>query len=122
MNFKTTVILLVLLAAVGVVLLVTRDVNPKYETPVEQKLLDITSSDVTRVSFTSDDGKKTTLEKSDGKWRLADPVKAPAEEMAASGLVDALVALKSRGQVDTGPATGLDAPKFKVELATKAKT
>ncbi len=124
MNFRTTLILLIVLIAVGLVILFTRDSGgTKTETAQESKLLNINSADVTRLAFSSDDGLQITMEKADGKWQLTEPVKAPAEESAVDSLVDAVTGLKSRGQVDTSGAdaatTGLDQPHFKLEVITK---
>ena len=119
MNFKTTITLLIVLLVVGAVLLFTREPGDKMETPAQAKLLDISSGDIARVAFTSDNVERITLEKTDGKWRLSEPVKAPADESAASALVDAIASLQSRGRIDAGPDTGLDAPRFKLEVGTK---
>src|SRR5437879_3995471 len=65
MNFKTTVILLILLAAVGGYLFFTRDSGePKPKKHEEHKLLDVAStSDVSKVTVSPAAGKPTTLEK-----------------------------------------------------------
>ncbi|WP_428937547.1 DUF4340 domain-containing protein [Fontivita pretiosa] len=118
MNFKTTVILLVLLAVVALVLLLTRQTEPGAEKPTEARLLDIAAGDITRISFTADDGQTTTFEKSDGKWRLTQPVQAAAEEFAVSSLVDAIAGLNTRGRVDPA-GTGVDQPRYKLQITTK---
>lgn len=125
MNFRTTLILLVVLIAVGLVILFTRDVNPadKPLSTDESKLLTIASADVTRISVVGDDGQKIVANKTDGKWHLTEPVKGAAEESTVVALVDGIANLKTRGQVDAGGTNagnvGLDAPRFKVEVTTK---
>ncbi|HWP39295.1 MAG TPA: DUF4340 domain-containing protein [Tepidisphaeraceae bacterium] len=118
MNFKTTVILLALLAVVGLVLLLTRQTEPGAEKPTEARLLDIAAGDITRISFTADDGQTTAFEKLDGKWRLTQPVQAAAEEFAVSSLVDAIAGLNTRGRVDPA-GTGVDQPRYKLQITTK---
>src|ERR1041385_6265392 len=84
MNFKTTVVLIVLLLVAGVALFFTRDRGTGEEgektAKKAQKVFDVTENDITKVAVVSTDGKKLTLEKGDGgKWRLTDPVNAPAD-------------------------------------------
>src|SRR4051812_48572687 len=125
MNFRTTFILLIVLILVGLIVLFTRDSgsSDKTETAKETKFLEIKPADVTRIVINSDDGQKTALENADGKWNLTEPVKAPAEESTVSSYLDAVVNAKSHGQVDASGSnagtTGLDQPRFKVELTTR---
>ena len=128
MNFKTTVVLIVLLFAAGVALFFTRDKgggeaeSDKTAAKKAQKVFDVTESDVTKLAVTSSDGKKLTLEKSaDGKWRLSEPVHAPADSFAADSLVRSVSGLESRGEVDAraaadAKATGLDNPRYTIDV------
>src|SRR5262245_1209140 len=108
MNFRTTLVLLVVLAVVGLVILFTRDTGTTPEKPPEAKLLNINAADITRISIGSDDGTKTVLERADGKWRLIEPVKAQANDMNANALASAIAGLQSRGQIASDASTGLD--------------
>jgi hypothetical protein len=127
MNFKTTIVLIIVLAVVGGVLFFTRDAGTRStetaQTSPEKKLLEVSSADVTRLSITPADGKPIILEKNAGDWRLTAPITAPADAAAVDMLVDALVNLQTRGTVDPGgenaSATGLQQPSFRVELATR---
>jgi Domain of unknown function (DUF4340) len=129
MNFKTTVVLIVLLFAAGLTLFFTRDRSGSTETASEiakkaQKVFDVDEADLTKLAITSSaDGKKLTLEKSNGKWRLTEPVNAPADSFSADALVRAVTGLESRGEVSGGTAdaksTGLDNPHYTIDLATK---
>lgn len=123
MNFRTTLILLVLLLGVGILALVSRNVDTTapVETP-PQRLLSLTAADVSKVSIAPDEGQKIVLEKADGKWRLSEPVKGPAEDLTASALVDTISNLTSRGKVAADASTGLDKPRYKLEVVAKDKT
>jgi hypothetical protein len=125
MNFKTTVVLIVLLAVAVGTLWFTREKEGDADRIAEdkkQKLFDIAANDVHKVVVTPADGKRMSLEKSDGKWRLTEPVTAAAESFEVDNLVRALTELESRGEVDSenanAEATGLDTPRFVVDIST----
>src|SRR5688572_2240569 len=128
MNFKTTVVLIVLLAIVGIYVFVSRDSGTKTEiTEGEQKkLIDVTLADIHKLTITPADGKKTVLEKVGTGWRLLEPVNAAAETFEVDSLLRDIADVQSRGQLQVTPdkasATGLDRPRFKVEVATPSKT
>ncbi|HZK82700.1 MAG TPA: DUF4340 domain-containing protein [Humisphaera sp.] len=124
MNFRTTLFLLVLVAAVGGAVYYTsnRPEKPKNtDAAAEHKLLDVEQADVTKVAFTNSDDKHFVLEKSGADWKLVEPVKAPAKSYEVDELVRGLVGLQSRGQVDSAKKAsgGLDHPTFTVELTGK---
>ncbi len=60
------------------------------------------------------------LTKIGSKWELSEPVKAPADEFSADGIVDALSSLKADKFVIAGASDlkgyGLDVPKLSVEI------
>lgn len=121
MNFKTTVVLLVTLLVVGVLLIFTRETGEKADdVPAPAKLLAVSSAaDITRVTIANDEGQRITLDRADGKWRLTEPVSAAADESAANSFAQTLADLQSRGQVDAGAGTGLDTPRYKLEITTR---
>jgi hypothetical protein len=129
MNFKTTLILIVLLAVAAVALFVTRgreaDETASTQTDDEAKrLLDVKAEDVTRISVAPADGEKVVLEKQGTNWRLAEPVQAPADAFEVDSLVRDVANLESRGRVEAadgqgGSATGLHPPRFVIELTTE---
>lgn len=128
MNFKTTIGLLVLLAALGIYVLVTRTSAPDdtvAQKPAEaKKLLDIKSEDVTKISITSPDGKVTTLEKPGFDWQITAPLQGAADNSVVTQLLSDITSLTSQGQLDASQksANGLDHPSFTIELTTKTKT
>ena len=122
MNFKTTLVLVALLAVAGLAVLLTRESSEekkKTETAAEQqKLLNVKSEDVTRIVVTPASGAKTALEKSNGKWRLTEPVAAAAESFEVDSLVRAITELESTSSASAGVSAGLDKPQYTVDFTT----
>src|SRR5512133_639534 len=131
MNFKTTLILLVILAGLGAYIFFAKsgsESGPKTEvtkTENERKLFDVQSTDISKITVTPADGKRMALEKSGGNWKLTEPVAAPAETFEVDSLARALAELKSHGTVNASAgdakATGLDNPRYKVEFTAGSK-
>jgi hypothetical protein len=127
MNFKTTLILLVVLAGLGAFIFFTgsKPETAKTDTEVsanERRLFDAKPEDITKISVVASDGKRTVLEKSGATWKLTEPVSAAAEAFEVDALARALAELKSHGRVTDSSAasgTGLAAPQYKVEFTTK---
>src|SRR4051794_40404130 len=125
MNFKTTLILLLLLVAAGGYVAwdrVRSADKDKVETVATdtKKLFDLKNKDdVTSLTITSDGGNQIVLTKAaDNKWRMTKPVEAAAEAWQVDGLVRELVDLESTATVDPKDK-GLDKPKFRIEIAAK---
>jgi hypothetical protein len=127
MNFKTTIILLVLLIAAGVAVYFTNPSKPADETQqtpeTPKKLLNFNTSDVDRLVIQPADGKQIVLKRDGLGWHMLEPVDAPAEINGPSEILSDLVAMASTGRVSaTGAdaaATGLSPPQFKLEIVTK---
>ena len=126
MNFKTTVILFVLLVGIGGYVFFTQDKDNAPKKPEEHKLVDLSgSADVSKLVITDAAGKKIVLQRSGKDWRLVEPVNALADATEVNALVDSLVSMKSNNQLDSkeasGPKTGLDKPAFTIDLTAKDK-
>jgi hypothetical protein len=125
MNFKTTLLLLVVLLAVGGYVIYDRLSGGADKDKVEsaadsKKLFDVKNKDdVNSLTIKSADGSEIVLTKADIKWRMTKPVESAAEAWQVDSLVRDLIDLESRGQVAASPETGLDKPKFNVELSAK---
>jgi hypothetical protein len=123
MNFKTTILLLAILAGVGVYFLVEHlrgGGTEQTTTATPGKLVDIDSANVKQVSLTQPDGKKIVLAKADGKWRLIEPVNAPADSFNVDELVRQITGLTSHGKLpaDQKASVGLDHPNYVVEITS----
>ena len=128
MNFKTTSILFVLTAILGLYAFVTREKDSVLkESNDVHKLVDVGSTnDVSKVVITDATGKKTSLEKQGKKWRMTEPYNTAADDTEVTTLVGLLAAMKSEKQTESNPTkdaeTGIDKPRFTVAITGSGKT
>jgi hypothetical protein len=126
MNFKTTLVLIVLLAVAAIALFVTRDKGTdEAAAPAggEKKLIaDLTADKVAKISVAPASGEKFTLQKTGANWNLTEPVTAPAESFEVDSLARAITDAQTRGAIKAADAgsdsTGLANPAYRVELTT----
>src|SRR5687767_4371973 len=102
MNFKTTTVLIGVLAVVLLAYLFVSRETPetKAPSPTEQTLLKTSTADVTKLAVTAADGNRFVVEKQGTDWRLVEPISAPAETWAVDALVRGVAEMKSRGDVE----------------------
>jgi hypothetical protein len=128
MNFKTTIVLLVALAVVGVFFVVGRVSTPASDTATNTtpgKIITVDAATVKQVSITQPDGKQIVVDKVGGKWRLWQPVNAAADSSTVDQFVKQITDLTSRGKLpaDQKGSVGLDHPNYVVQLtANDGKT
>ena len=130
MNFKTTLILLVLLLGVAVTIFVTRSSSESPDavsatgTPTPAKLLDFSQGDINQLTIAPADGKAIVLKRDGANWKLTDPIAAPADMSLPGEILSDLSALTSSGTVSTSgadaAATGLAPPRFQLTLNTQS--
>jgi hypothetical protein len=127
MNFKTTLILLVLLVVVGTIVFFTNrsgDTNQTTDTKneTERKVLALDTADVEQITVEQPGGEKFTLErKGSSPWRLTAPVSAATDTWSVDSLVREVAELKSRNRVSLDAAAqGLAKPAYTVTLRDKA--
>ncbi len=122
MNFKTTIVLIALLAVAGLVVLLTNkkaDESAQQTAQTQQKLLaGVSSTDVDKIVVTPADGKKIALAKDGANWKLTEPVAAPAQAFEVDSLVRAITELETTNSAPADAATGLDKPRYTIDLAT----
>jgi hypothetical protein len=126
MNFKTTIVLLVLLIVVGAVLFYTENHSKPAEEQTQlaqpgeggQRILDLGAGSVQSLTITDASGQRTSIEKAGTGWKLTEPVAAPAVEWQTTDLVRSLTDLRSQGRPEGGANsdTGLDQPRYRVDL------
>ncbi len=128
MNFKTTIVLLVILAGVGLWIYMDQqgatDHGAQSASTVEngvegRPLFTMAAEDVVKMTITPAQGKAITFHKDGAKWRIEAPIKAPAEAWEVDGLVRDLVGLRSRGQVAADASTGLDHAGYRITIENK---
>lgn len=127
MNFRTTIVLLVLLAIGGVFLFVANrhSGNPENnQTAFDtkgKKLFDEKADDITKLSIRSTEPgtKPVVLDKKDGTWKLVEPLAWDADSFEARNLIDSVVDLRSQGGLDLNSdnlsSTGLDHPRYTID-------
>ena len=129
MNFRTTILLLIVLAGAGVfVWFVSHHGSSSDETQTTfdikgKKLFDEKSDDVNKLTIRAAQPgvAPIVLEKQSGNWKLLQPITWGADSFEARGLVDSIIDLRSQGGVELNSAnlssTGLDQPRFTVEAS-----
>ena len=110
MNFRTTILLLIVLIAAGAMLLLTRDRIPQsnkqqVENTEGTRILDVPSAQVNKLMITPAGEQPIVLERDGVNWKLTAPVNAPAEATTVTQLVDDLSNLRSRGQLAADQAS-----------------
>src|SRR5437867_6033485 len=144
MNFRTTLILFVLVV-VGLIFFIFANRNgPADETgrqstsvnPNEgRKLLDVKADDVQKLVIRPAEGQPLELVKgepdksassfaaSGAEWRIVQPTAWLADSYEARNLAESVVNLRSRGRVESGAdrgAFGLAKPRYTIEITDKS--
>jgi hypothetical protein len=139
MRYTTTLILAAIVMAAGVIIYAYRDrltgeaKPPEKPTEARALLEKVALDDIISATLeerAADGQTKATfaLKKSEGQWRLAEPVDYPADAYEVDRLVRAAVDAKYRQTVEAGAkdqpalaALGLDPAAYRLVLATAAK-
>ncbi|MGZ5468299.1 MAG: DUF4340 domain-containing protein, partial [Candidatus Aminicenantales bacterium] len=125
MKFKTTLVLLAVLAVLIAVVLYfdSRGEKEKAAEETTNTLISLTSGDVRKVSLVRN-GQPLTFERDEaGPWRLTSPIQASADEYEVDGFVSALTSLRIERVVEKAakdPAA-YEIPKTEVSLWVKGK-
>src|SRR5688500_18582186 len=121
MNFKTTIVLVALLAVAGIAVLFTREKEGEADKKLvesQQKVLEVQPTEVTKLVITAADGKKIALEKNAknmAAWRLSEPVNAPAESFEVDSLIRSITGLESTSILSGSP---IENPSRTIDLTT----
>ncbi|MCS7035014.1 MAG: DUF4340 domain-containing protein [Phycisphaerae bacterium] len=124
MNFRTTVILLLILGVLGALALLTRNGSkPPAQTEAARKLFSLTAADIVRVDLTTPRAETAALERTAEGWNMQSPVSAPADVSMVESLLSSILGLSSQGQVELKGLTadlGLDAPTATIRLTPRS--
>jgi Domain of unknown function (DUF4340) len=125
MNFKTTIVLILCLAIAGIAMYVTRNApTTEPAPPAAEKLVDISSFDVAKLSIAPAGDKPIVFQKDGIKWLMVEPVNAAADAAAVDDLVSTITGLESHGKSDASGAnadvTGLASPTYRLEVTDKS--
>jgi hypothetical protein len=122
MQFRNTLIVLILLVLVGGYIYFFQAGKPEEET---KKLFDINADDITRLVLKYP-GQEIEIEKTDGAWKMVKPIKTDADSAAATTLTHEVASADVKRTVDEHPSDlklfGLDKPAATVVVSTKDKT
>ncbi|MGZ5514188.1 MAG: DUF4340 domain-containing protein [Candidatus Aminicenantales bacterium] len=125
MKFKTTLVLLAVLAVLIAVVLYfdSRGEKEKAAEETTNTLISLTSGDVRKVSLVRN-GQPLTFERDEaGPWRLTSPIQASADEYEVDGLVSALTSLRIERVVEKAAKDpeAYEIPKTEVSLWVMGK-
>ncbi len=126
MNFKTTVILLIVLALLGGLLIFDRlsGGEPRdaqtSEAPEPLRLLSLSAGEITALTITPADGEPLKLTRAPVglEWQidLEGGASIPADRTAADRLAQQLATMTVRGVAEVSESTGLTSPAYRVEI------
>ena len=123
MRFRNTLILALLLIALGAYLYFVESKQIAQEGKKE-KLVEINGDEVSAISLIYPD-REIDLEKGDGGWRVTKPVSAPADDITVKNLLHAIADAEVSKTLDTPPADlapfGLAQPMVTIKLTAKGQ-
>ncbi len=122
MQFRNTLIVLVLLILVGGYIYFFQAGKPEEQT---QKLFNIKADDITKLVLKYP-GQEIEIDRSDGAWKMVKPIQTGADTSAVNTLTREIADADLKRTVDEHPANlalfGLDKPAVTVVVSTKDKT
>jgi hypothetical protein len=96
--------------------------GPVDDTPKRDKVFSVESDKIDEIEVKSESGDRTTLRKKGTDWEIVQPVPAPSDQAAVSGITTNLASVEIQRVIDDNPPDlkeyGLDTPR--VEVAFKA--
>lgn len=127
MNFRTTIVLFILLVGAGVFFFfATRNPQPTTsQTPTQETggkgraLFTVSSGKLEKLTVRPSQGPAIELARQDGKWQMLQPIAWPADGSKVDNFLNALTSLHSRGGVEmnasNASSTGLDHPRYVID-------
>ena len=103
---RSTLLLLAVAVSLGAyAYFVESDRPTRTETEsAKDSLFGIESADLTELDVTASSGERTVLRKTDGTWRLTDPVQVEADAIEVSGVTSGVESLEIERVVEEVPA------------------
>jgi hypothetical protein len=122
--WSTLVLVLVLAGLLGYIYFIDARREPGDDR--EQAFASVTAEDIEEVRIRSAEGETSRLTKTDGTWRLAEPVQAEADENEISSITSSLASLDIQRVVDENASDlkqyGLDPARIEVAFRTRGST
>lgn len=125
-GLKSTLALLVILIGVVAYIYFVDSKKPAGDAEVKEKAFaEVKADDVEELQIKSAEGETTRLQKTDGKWRIVEPVKADADNTEVSNIATSLSSVDIQRVVDEKPSAtkeyGLDPARIEVGFRLKGK-
>jgi len=126
-GWKSTVVLLIVLVGLGGYIYFVDSKKPVGDTATKEKAFtSVTLDDIEELEIKSDSGERSRVRKSDGLWKLLEPVAADADQAEITSIANALPDLEIQRVVDENPSDlkryGLDMPRIEVGFRKKGRT
>ena len=123
-GLRSTIVLLVVLGGlVGYIYYLNRDGATDGDAK-EKAFAAVTAEDIEEVQIRSADGETSRAQKTDGTWRLVEPVQAVADESELTSITSSLASLDMQRVVDENAPDltqyGLEPARIEVAFRTKA--
>ena len=123
---KSTLVLLVVLIGLGAYIFFVDSKKPVGDTERKEKAFaGIKSDDIEELEIKSEMGEHSRLRKSDGNWKLVEPVMADSDASELSSITSSLPDLEIQRTVEEAPADlkkyGLDPARVEVSFREKGK-
>ncbi|MSQ47050.1 MAG: DUF4340 domain-containing protein [Deltaproteobacteria bacterium] len=121
MNQRKSLLMIVILLILGGYIYLVE--SPREQKAAEEKKLVTLDKDaIVEIALTYPD-RAVTLKKTDGKWRIIQPVEADADESTVNNLITAVIDAEVKRTLDEVPQDltvyGLNAPRVKMKLVLK---
>jgi hypothetical protein len=122
-GLKSTLILLVVLGGlVGYIYYLNRDGAPDADAK-EKAFASVAAEDIEEIQIKSAEGETSRAQKTEGAWRLIEPVQATADESELTSITSSLASLDMQRVIDENAADlkqyGLDPARIEVSFRTK---
>jgi len=120
---KSLLVLVVVLAGLGAYVYFVEWKKPEAgEAASGPKVFSAKADAIDEITVKAANGDRTTLAKTNGTWRITEPLAAPADEAEVSGLVSNICAVDNTRTVDENPGDlkqfGLAEPRVEIAFKT----
>lgn len=121
-GLRSTIILIVVLGGlIGYIYYLNRE-GAADSDATEKAFASVNADDIEEVQITSADGETSRAQKTDGTWRLVEPVQAAADESELTSIASSLASLEMQRVIDDNSADlkqyGLEPARIEVSFRT----
>ena len=123
-GLRSTIVLIVVFAGLlGYIYYLNREGAPAADAK-EKAFASVNAEDIEDVQIKAADGETSRAQKTDGTWRLVEPVQAAADENELTSIASSLASLEMQRVIDENALDlkqyGLDPARIEVSFRTKA--